>query len=273
MPITRNSTPCGRTFVEHDTFEQTLDLILDAGQTLLENGGEVFRAQQTMEIMARSLGVEGFHVYVLTNGIFASAHPAGGASVSMVRHVPLVSIHLARVEAVNELSREVAAGQLDVAGARSALDAARALPQSSPRGDRLACVVGSAGFAFLFGGGPAEMLVAAVGGLAESLICQQLGSRRINRIFTDIVAACLNTLWALAVSRFVPTLDVNTATIGALMVLTPGVALTMGIRDIINADYLSGAIRLLDAVLIAGSIACGVVLAWLAARGLGAIVW
>ena len=48
MPITRNSTPCGRTFVEHDTFEQTLDLILDAGQTLLENGGEVFRAQQTM---------------------------------------------------------------------------------------------------------------------------------------------------------------------------------------------------------------------------------
>ena len=27
---------------------------MDAGQTLLENGGEVFRAQQTMEIMAAS---------------------------------------------------------------------------------------------------------------------------------------------------------------------------------------------------------------------------
>ena len=114
-----------------------------------------------------------------------------------------------------------------------------------------------------------EILVAAVAGLLESFVCQWFGKRRINRIFTDIVAACLCTLWALGVSRLVPMLDVNTATIGALMVLTPGVALTMGIRDIINADYLSGAIRLLDAVLIAGSIACGVVLAWLAARGLG----
>ena len=57
--------------------------------------------------------------------------------------------------------------------------------------------------------------------------------------------------------------------IGALMVLTPGVALTMGVRDILNGDYLSGSIRLLDALLIAGSIAGGVVLGWIMARGLG----
>ena len=57
--------------------------------------------------------------------------------------------------------------------------------------------------------------------------------------------------------------------IGALMVLTPGVALTMGVRDILNGDYLSGSIRLLDALVIAGSIAGGVVLGWIMARGLG----
>lgn len=273
MPITPNSTPCGRTSVASETYEQALDLILDAGQTMLENGGEVFRAQQTMEIMAHSLRVQEFHVYVLTNGIFASARPEGGASISMVRHVPLVSIHLGRVEAVNELSRELADGQLTLPQALQRLEDARAIGSTPPRAERLACVVGSACFAFLFDGVLPEILVAAVAGLLESIICQQFGKRRINRIFTDIIAAGLGTLWALAVSFFVPALDVNTATIGALMVLTPGVALTMGIRDIINADYLSGAIRLLDAVLIAGSIACGVVLAWLAARGLGAIVW
>ncbi len=256
-----------------ETFEETLDLILDAGQTMLENGGEVFRAQQTMEIMARSLRLQEFHVYVLTNGIFASARPDGGESLSMVRHVPAVSIHLGRVEAVNELSRELADGQLDLPRARHRLSEAQAVGSTPPRAEQLACVVGSACFAYLFGGTPVDMLVAAVAGLMESIICQQFGKRRINRIFTDIIAAGICTLWALGVSFFVPALDVNTATIGALMVLTPGVALTMGIRDIINADYLSGAIRLLDAVLIAGSIACGVVLAWLAARGLGAIVW
>ena len=54
-----------------------------------------------------------------------------------------------------------------------------------------------------------------------------------------------------------------------LVCVAPGVALTMGVRDILNGDYLSGSIRLLDALLIAGSIAGGVVLGWIMARGLG----
>ena len=86
-------------------FDRALELVMDAGQTLLENGGEVFRAQQTMEIMAASLGVRDFHVYVLTNGIFASAHLPGRDAVSLVRHVPTVSVHLGRVH--DQLQRTV----------------------------------------------------------------------------------------------------------------------------------------------------------------------
>ena len=224
---------------------------MDAGQTLLENGGEVFRAQQTMEIMAASLGVRDFHVYVLTNGIFASAHLPGRDAVSLVRHVPTVSVHLGRVEA------------------EAQLNTARTLPRSTPQLEILACVIGAAGFAYLFGGTLADMPVAAVAGLLEALVCQQFARHGINRIFTDIVAAFCGTIWAIAVQTVVPVVNANAAIIGALMVLTPGVALTMGVRDILNGDYLSGSIRLLDALLIAGSIAGGVVLGWIMARGLG----
>lgn len=59
-----------------------MDFIMAAGQTLLENGAEVFRVEQTMEIMAASFHLREFHVYVLTNGIFASA---GTAEMSEVR--------------------------------------------------------------------------------------------------------------------------------------------------------------------------------------------
>ena len=45
-----------------------LDLCVDAGETLLANGAEIYRVQQTMEIIARSYGARSFHVYVLTNG-------------------------------------------------------------------------------------------------------------------------------------------------------------------------------------------------------------
>jgi len=108
-----------------------------------------------------------------------------------------------------------------------------------------------------------------VAGLLEALVCLHFGRHSINRMFTDIVAAFCCTVWAIAVQAVVPAVSANAAIIGALMVLTPGVALTMGVRDILNGDYLSGSIRLLDALLIAGSIAGGVVLGWIVARGLG----
>ena len=47
------------------------------------------------------------------------------------------------------------------------------------------------------------------------------------------------------------------AIIGTLMILTPGIAFTMGIRDFVQGDYLSGTIRMIDALLIAASIAIG----------------
>ena len=41
------------------------------------------------------------------------------------------------------------------------------------------------------------------------------------------------------------------------MILTPCIAFTMGIRDFVQGDYLSGTIRMIDALLIAASIAIG----------------
>ena len=63
-------------YPDEELRRRIMDFIMAAGQTLLENGAEVFRVEQTMEIMARSFHLREFHVYVLTNGIFASAGTA-----------------------------------------------------------------------------------------------------------------------------------------------------------------------------------------------------
>ena len=46
--------------------------------------------------------------------------------------------------------------------------------------------------------------------------------------------------------------------IGSIVPLLPGVPLTNSIRDFLNGDYLSGTIRMIDAVLVACCIALGV---------------
>ena len=138
------------------------NLIMDCGQAMLANGGEVFRAQDTMEIMARSFGIVDFHVYVLTNGIFASAQ---NGTVSAVRHVPAVSTNLGHVEAINAISRRVADGELDLNSAQLEFERMKRMPTLSPLYNCAAATMGAGCFAMLFGGGLPEMLVGALGGL------------------------------------------------------------------------------------------------------------
>ena len=235
------------------------NLIMDCGQAMLANGGEVFRAQDTMEIMARSFGIVDFHVYVLTNGIFASAQ---NGTVSAVRHVPAVSTNLSHVEAINAISRRVADGELDLNSAQLEFERMKRMPTLSPLYNCAAATMGAGCFAMLFGGGLPEMLVGALGGLLASASSCALSKHHISRIFRDMLSAIACTLTALIAQLVYPALQVNFAIIGALMVLTPGVALTMGIRDIINSDYLSGTIRLVDALLVAGCLAVGVTLGY-----------
>lgn len=247
--------------------QRVLKLVMAAGQMLLENGAEVFRVQETMQIMARSLGLRDFNVYVLTNGIFASV---GGDALAQIRNVPSQDIHLGRVAGVNDISRRVAAGKLDLAGAEAELERVRAIPYPSRLTHLLACAMGSACYAVLFGGS----LLDGAAGLAVGLILQlfllMAGRTRLNKIITRLAGSALLAITAMCISLIFPVLHMDKIIIGALMTMTPGIALTTSIRDFVNADYLSGTIRMIDALLIAGTLACGVGLALgIAQKGLG----
>lgn len=249
---------------------RAVTLITEAGKTLLENGGEVFRAQQTMQIMADALNVPDFHCYVLTNGVFASAD---GRQYEL-RYIPPAALRLDRVEAVNALSRRLAGGAHNLESAEAALQKAATLPGYRDSTRILAGACGAAFSAYLFGGGLAEMALAALAGTLELLLPMLLNRMvrtRVSRIFSNIAAAFFGAFAAFLCAGIWP-VDCDTAIIGALMLLTPGVALTMGVNDLLNSDYLSGAIRVIDAVLIAGCVAGGVAIAWLANRPLGAFL-
>lgn len=230
-----------------------MDLVLAAGQILLENGAEVFRVEQTMCIMANSFSLQDFHVYVLTNGIFASAQDG---QISEVRNIPNRTVHLARVDAVNTLSRRIAAGGVTLEEAEAQLKKAGEIPPPTAWGQRMACSLGVFCFAVMFGGTLKDGFIAAVSGFMLASYLLWCEKRHVHSIFQKMTGAAL-----VAVSCLIGSIllngNVDSATIGALMILTPGVAFTMGIRDFANSDYLSGSIRMIDALLVGGSIAGG----------------
>ena len=230
-----------------------MDFIMAAGQTLLENGAEVFRVEQTMEIMAASFHLREFHVYVLTNGIFASA---GTAEISEVRNVPVRTSHLGRVAAVNALSREIAQSSMSLGEAEYRLAAAQRIPFPKDWVQLVSGMGGAFSFAMIFGGDLRSAIAAAVAGLAASGYLLLCGRHGLPGGFQKITTASLITLVCILLCQALHT-SASHAIIGALMILTPGIAFTMGIRDFVHGDYLSGTIRMIDALLIAASIAIG----------------
>ena len=230
-----------------------MDFIMAAGQTLLENGAEVFRVEQTMEIMAASFHLREFHVYVLTNGIFASA---GTAEMSEVRNVPSRTTHLSRVAAVNALSREIAEGNMTLDEAESRLVLARRIPFPKDWVQLVSGMCGAFCFALIFGGDLKAGLAAAAAGVAANAYLLFCGRHGVGGGFRTISTAALITLCCILGCSLLGT-EASHAIIGTLMILTPGIAFTMGIRDFVQGDYLSGTIRMIDALLIAASIAIG----------------
>ncbi|MEG1381314.1 MAG: threonine/serine exporter family protein [Ruthenibacterium sp.] len=242
--------------------KRILELAVDAGETILQSGGEISRAQETMQRIADAYGGVNFRVYVLTNGIFASVDDEGSAHNAEVRHVRDGNVHLGRVVAVNALSREIVAGRVPIETAFAHIAEIRALRYTSNKALVLACGIGAACFSYLFGGTIVDAVAAMGTGVLLQLFLLFFERHPTGKIIRIILCAAMVAMMAFAASTALALCGVVTnldkIIIGGIIPLVPGMALTTSIRDFANSDYLSGAIRMIDALLVAGSIAIGV---------------
>jgi len=73
--------------------KEILSLAVETGDALLRNGAEVYRVEDTVMHILKAYEIEEYDVYVLSNGIFASANENKDDACSMIRHVPLGQTH------------------------------------------------------------------------------------------------------------------------------------------------------------------------------------
>ena len=255
--------------MEKQDKREALDVASLAGDILLASGAEIFRVEETIFRIAKAYGVESSDAFVLSSGIFLTAGSETEKDFASVRHIPLSAARLDRVTAVNQLSREIVEGQHTPAQARERLLEIQNMPPKPKPHQILASGIGSGCFCFLFGGDPVDSLVAFAAGIVLYLYLLLLVRGRLSKIASNISGGALVTLFSIILYQCGIGHHLGEMIIGSIIPLVPGVAFTTAIRDIADEDYIAGAVRMLDALLVTFCIAIGVGLVMVAWHHLG----
>ena len=237
---------------------KVLEAAMEAGHILLENGAEISRVEETMERICRHFGVESESFFVLSNGIFTTGSQSPGGQFAKVLHIPVKGARLDRVVAVNQLSREVEEGRYSIEQTRQRLEQIRRMPGKSFRIQVLSSGAGSAGFCYLLGGSLTDSAAAFVSGVLLYIYVLSISRFHISKITKNICGGAWVTCICILSYRLGMGENLSQMIMGSIMPLVPGVPFTNGIRDIADGDYISGAVRLLDAILVFLCVAIGV---------------
>ena len=238
--------------------KKVLSFAVELGDILLRNGAEVYRVEDSVLAILNSYDITDCDVYVLSNGIFASAEETTVNASSMIRHVPMYPMHLGRIAALNSLCREVCAKNISIDDAWEKLAECKKLPGYNLPILVLATGIGCGGFAYMFGGTALDGGIATIVGCILSFFLHFASKLGYSKTITNVLGSIVISILALLFVLTGLPIHYDKIIIGGIMPLVPGIPLTNSIRDFINGDYLSGSIRLIDALLTAFCIAVGV---------------
>jgi len=220
-------------------------------------------------------GYGGSQIFATSTGIFASAIAEDTEQVAtMIRRVPRRSNDLAKVAAVNGLSRDFVEGKIDADEALRRLADLRRIPPYPAIVRILGCAVASFCFASMLGGGLFDSLAAFIAASIMQIPVLMLDRRRVAGVLVNIIGGFCGAMLSLILLNAGLGEDIGSITIGAIMPLVPGVSLTNAIRDILGGDFSAGSARIMEALLVAVAIAAGVGIAmhlWVSTIG-GALI-
>lgn len=230
-----------------------------AGEIMLISGAEIYRVENTIDHMLRKAGRETAEAIVFSTGIFASLNDSTIEAITVARRVTIRSTNLYRIYLVNDISRRFCEEQITVYEAYEKLKEIKNIVQYHRRVKDIGVMGVAVFFTLLLGGSAKDCLAAAVTGAVLAGAMEVSAKIRLNDFCANGFCAFLLAFITLLIGKWViPGINSDMIIIGAIMPLVPGVIFTTAIRDTLNGDYASGAARILEAAVIALSIAVGV---------------
>lgn len=241
--------------------EDLQDIAIRAGALVLENGGETYRAEDTVVHVASSLGAKNASAFVTPTVVMFSYTDEDGKNHSMFRRIFKRGTNLSKLSQINSLSR-----RLKVRGKASKPEQIKriiARIEHTPNYPRffviIMAAISSAFFTKMFDGSWLDTFWSFVFGGLLRIILMSLEKTIIgqNSLMISFISGAFLSICTDFISVTPMVCNTDLILIGAIMQCVPGLALVNGIRDITAGDLVSGGARLLDAFMIAAGLSVG----------------
>ncbi|MBE6696040.1 MAG: threonine/serine exporter family protein [Ruminococcaceae bacterium] len=234
--------------------------VLLAGMIITACGGETYRAEDTMGRMLVAGGATEPEINVFSTSLSVSFVDTSGEVFSISKRIKERGIDLGKITVVNDISRRFCSGAITVEEAYELLLAAEKKKSEYPTLLVMACqVLTPIAFTILLGGKMSDCVVSGLNGIIIALITAFQKKMMLHpAMFNFLIGLCVALFsYSLNSLPFV-TVDFFVLLPGSIMALLPGVTLTNGVHDLLNADFMSGGARLTEAVVTATTLAVGV---------------
>ncbi len=232
-------------------------LLLDIGEAMLCSGAEINRIEETFLKMGEAYGVKEINVLVIPAVIVLTIRTNDKFELTQTRRITAKSIttNLYRLEKLSNITHNCRECAVPLNELKKMISESNKPVSVIPF--VLGSVLASASFSIFFGGTLLDGFIAAVLALIICFFQRKISFFLSNRIVLSFLCAFVLGIIVGVLAKGFSIVNIDKVLIGDIMLLIPGVALTISVRDIILGDTISGSLRLIDSLFLTGGLALG----------------
>jgi len=240
--------------------EEVMDVALDIGERMLESGSAVNRVEDTVFRICDSYGLQNIEVFTLNSLSFVSATAEDGRTITKTKRMRSYTTSLHQTELLNELSRYICSNQPSYEEIQAKKEELLAQDKDIGWMYLVGYILGTGSFTFYYGGVLRDSIATALISVFVFLLNRYGGRIKRNTLIYTVTATFLVGTFAILMVRLGIGVHVDKVIIGDIMLFIPGLAIVNAVRDMLYGDIMTGFFRLVEAILVAGAIACGIAL-------------
>lgn len=246
------------TIKNEDEVKKLMKLAIRAGETLLTNGAETYRVEDTMERICNSRdNIFNVNSFVTQTGIFLTFEHNKQSYVNFIR-VKDLTINLKKITEVNSFSREFVSKNQSLDDALEIIEDINNLKSYTKLHKAIFGSSSAAFFTLMFGGNMWDFIASFLISFLVISIMNVINKYKLTFFINNFLGAFLVSLFASISIEIGLGHHLDRIIVGSIMYLLPGVAITNAIRDTMNGDSLSGLSKGMEAIFSALAIAFGV---------------